>query len=265
MSLSGSQTNDESSSSTKVSEQGERSEKGGAVNELEAWKEVHDSLTAAVQISLEAVAALKAQHRYWLEEICANLTDEGKLQASSVWLRPVPPKKTKGKSGKANAAGGSKRKKKATGDSGNKEQNKPAKKPRKKKAEKKAVVAVAVDEETNKSDDTKSVKKVKISLKKRPPSTATEASQAASTAVDVQSPEDDPDMGEVDHPATPVSDYGQQKQKQKHEPNAGTAYNRSQPPDFPAAGAIPPQSSHQWATTAHRAGNQNIQVMVSCT
>ena len=102
---------------------------------------MHDSLTAAVQISLEAVAALKAQHRYWLEEICANLTDEGKLQASSVWLRPVPPKKTKGKSGKANAAGGSKRKKKATGDSGNKEENKPAKKPRKKKAEKKAVVA----------------------------------------------------------------------------------------------------------------------------
>ena len=63
-------------------------------NELDAWRQVHEQLTNAVIIAKEAVAAKKLQRRFWLEEICANLTEEGKLTASSVWTRPVPVKKT---------------------------------------------------------------------------------------------------------------------------------------------------------------------------
>lgn len=62
--------------------------------ELDAWRQVHEQLTNAVIIAKEAVAAKKLQRRFWLEEICANLTEEGKLTTSSVWTRPVPVKKT---------------------------------------------------------------------------------------------------------------------------------------------------------------------------
>jgi outer membrane biosynthesis protein TonB len=63
-------------------------------NELDAWRQLHENLTNAVIIAKEAVAAKKLQRRFWLEEICANLTEEGKLTANSVWKRPVPVKKT---------------------------------------------------------------------------------------------------------------------------------------------------------------------------
>ena len=46
-------------------------------------------LTEAVIVAKEAVAAAKAQRRYWLEEIAANLTTEGKLTATSVWKKPT--------------------------------------------------------------------------------------------------------------------------------------------------------------------------------
>lgn len=58
-------------------------------SELTAWREVHKRLTEAVIIAKEAVAAAKAQRRYWLEEIAANLTTEGKLTATSVWKKPT--------------------------------------------------------------------------------------------------------------------------------------------------------------------------------
>jgi hypothetical protein len=35
------------------------------------------------------VTAAKAQRRYWLEEIAANLTPEGKLTALSIWKKPT--------------------------------------------------------------------------------------------------------------------------------------------------------------------------------
>ena len=38
-------------------------------NELESWREVHGLLTKAVLVAREAVAARKAQRRFWLEEI----------------------------------------------------------------------------------------------------------------------------------------------------------------------------------------------------
>jgi outer membrane biosynthesis protein TonB len=62
-------------------------------NELNAWRQVHEQLANAVIIAKEAVAAKKLQRRFWLEEICANLTEEGKVTANSVWKRPVPVKK----------------------------------------------------------------------------------------------------------------------------------------------------------------------------
>jgi hypothetical protein len=62
--------------------------------EVEAWKQVHEHLTNAVIVAKEAVAAKKAQRRFWMEEICANLTPEGKLTVNSVWNRPSIIKKT---------------------------------------------------------------------------------------------------------------------------------------------------------------------------
>ncbi|KAI2496868.1 hypothetical protein MHU86_17615 [Fragilaria crotonensis] len=57
-------------------------------SEIKAWREVHARLTEAVIVAKEAVAAAKAQRRYWLEEIAANLTPEGKLTAASIWKKP---------------------------------------------------------------------------------------------------------------------------------------------------------------------------------
>lgn len=60
----------------------------------EAWREVHALLIKAVIASQNAIDAKKAQHRYLLEEICANLHDDGRLVPSSVWKRPkLIPKK----------------------------------------------------------------------------------------------------------------------------------------------------------------------------
>ena len=42
------------------------------------WQEVHQQLINAVLISKDAVAIQKAQRRFWLTEINANLNDEGK-------------------------------------------------------------------------------------------------------------------------------------------------------------------------------------------
>lgn len=65
-------------------------------SELEAWREVHRLVTHAVLVAKEAVHVAKAQRRYWMEEICANLTPEGKLTAASVWKKPTktPPRKS---------------------------------------------------------------------------------------------------------------------------------------------------------------------------
>jgi hypothetical protein len=61
--------------------------------DLEAWREIHKELTNAVLIAKEAVAAKKLQRRFWMEEICANLTEEGKLTHTSVWKKPMPQKR----------------------------------------------------------------------------------------------------------------------------------------------------------------------------
>lgn len=114
-------------------------------NELDAWRQVHSHLTKAVAVAREAVAARKIQRRFWLEEICANLTEEGKLTQSSVWKKPVQPRKTAAKkSAKQKETTPKRRKKKAD--------PKP-KKPKKKKKEEEG------DEEAPK-------KKIRLQLKK---------------------------------------------------------------------------------------------------
>jgi hypothetical protein len=121
-----------------------------APSELDAWKEVHATLTEAVKRAQDAVHAQKAQRRFWMEEICANLTGEGKLKPTSVWKRPVVQKKSAVKKPNVPKTAATKRKKKDP-------DSKPAKKPRKKKA--------ANNE--GESDGPKP-KKIKISLKKKP-------------------------------------------------------------------------------------------------
>ena len=61
--------------------------------DLDSWREVHRTLIEAVKVAEEAVASQKAQRRYWLEELCANLDDEGMHQPTSVWKRPATVKK----------------------------------------------------------------------------------------------------------------------------------------------------------------------------
>jgi hypothetical protein len=122
-----------------------------APSELNAWKEVHATLTEAVKRAQDAVHAQKTQRRFWMEEICANLTGEGKLKPTSVWKRPVVQKKSAVKKPSVPKPAGTKRKKKDPDTTA-----KPAKKPRKKKA--------ANNE--GESDGPKP-KKIKISLKKK--------------------------------------------------------------------------------------------------
>lgn len=119
--------------------------------ELDAWKEVHATLTEAVKRAQDAVHAQKNQRRFWLEEICANLTGEGKLKPTSVWKRPVVQKKSAVKKPSVPKTAGAKRKKKDPDTN-----LKPAKKPRKKKAA------------NNEGEpDAPKPKKIKISLKKK--------------------------------------------------------------------------------------------------
>lgn len=105
--------------------------------ELEAWREVHRHLTQAVLAAREGVAAAKAQRRFWMEEICGNLTPEGKLVQSSVWKRPAPikarktPKKSTPKTEKAPPK---RKKKKTEGDDEAKPKKKKSSGKRKKKS-----------------------------------------------------------------------------------------------------------------------------------
>lgn len=58
--------------------------------DVESWRQVHHTLILAVQKAERAVAVQKAQRRYWLEEICGNVKDDGSLVYSSIWNRPIP-------------------------------------------------------------------------------------------------------------------------------------------------------------------------------
>lgn len=80
-------------------------------SELETWREAHKNLMDAVIVAREAVDAAKAQRRYWMEEICANLSPEGRLTQNSLWRQRVTPKKAAPKKKASKPPTTSKRKK----------------------------------------------------------------------------------------------------------------------------------------------------------
>ena len=96
--------------------------------ELESLRQVHRSLVEAVKVSLSSVAAQRAQRRYWLEEICANLDGDGRHQASSVWKRPSTTKKQVSKRSVSKSTTAKRKRTSTPGVA------KPVKKPRKKKS-----------------------------------------------------------------------------------------------------------------------------------
>lgn len=53
--------------------------------ELEKWKSIHSLLKQSVSKALEEIAILKAQKRYWLEQLAFNLNDAGKVEPNSTW------------------------------------------------------------------------------------------------------------------------------------------------------------------------------------
>lgn len=62
---------------------------GTCLDDVAAWREVHATLLKAVQTARDAVAILKMQRRYWLEEIAWNLDDSGRVASHSVWKQPI--------------------------------------------------------------------------------------------------------------------------------------------------------------------------------
>jgi outer membrane biosynthesis protein TonB len=135
---------------------------------LDAWRQINGHLTSAVLISKEAVAAKKLQRRFWMEEICANVTEEGKLTYKSVWKRPVPSKKI------AAAAKKTVTKKRKKAEPKSKKMT-----AKKKKTEKK-------QEQTN--EDSKVVAPKKLTLKlKKPPTEAPRQEAAAGEEVEQES------------------------------------------------------------------------------
>lgn len=137
---------------------------------LEYWKEVHQQLINAVLISKDAIAVQKAQRRYWLAEINANLTPEGKLTNNSVWKRPSRRGKRGSTAGSATTTvkGGTKRKKKETvSNAGEKPAVKKRKYTRRKKQteEEKLPQSAAIDTERKGKAAVKPKPKLRLSLK----------------------------------------------------------------------------------------------------
>ena len=140
--------------------------------ELDAWRQVHDHLSRAVAVAEEAVAAKKLQRRFWLEEICSNLTEEGKLTSTSVWKRPVQPKKTAAKKAAKPKDGPTKKRKR-------KSDPKP-KKTKKKKEE----------EEEEDGDDEEQQPKSKMRVKLKAPSAKRSSPPLAAVAAEVHDPDE---------------------------------------------------------------------------
>ena len=57
---------------------------GEPQSQLEAWQEVHASLTRAVLVAREAIASKKLQRRFWLETICGNLAHPSEVKTTSL-------------------------------------------------------------------------------------------------------------------------------------------------------------------------------------
>jgi hypothetical protein len=205
-----------------------------AASELESWRQVHRSLIEAVKVSEEAVAAQKAQRRYWLEEICANLDEEGMHQPTSVWKRPQvtikkqPPKRTSSKPLVA------KRKKSI--------EPKPGKKARKRKSED-GGRGEEIPRATSKPKKSTSAK-----AKKTVPTP-----EAAPAEID-----EEQEMREKDQrvsnaaAAPPLQDYGSQSDQTQHSAYHHHHHHHHHPPH------VAQQTAH-WGSGAQ---NNNLQMMV---
>uniref|UniRef100_A0A7S1UR26 Uncharacterized protein n=1 Tax=Grammatophora oceanica TaxID=210454 RepID=A0A7S1UR26_9STRA len=56
-------------------------------HDLAAWREAHIHLQQAVLVAREGLSVARAQRRYWLQEIAANIAVSGKLVPSSSWRK----------------------------------------------------------------------------------------------------------------------------------------------------------------------------------
>lgn len=61
----------------------------GNADGIDAWREVHRHLTLAISAAQDGIVAEKSKRRFLLEEICANVTAEGKLTQNSSWKEQV--------------------------------------------------------------------------------------------------------------------------------------------------------------------------------
>jgi hypothetical protein len=139
--------------------------------ELESLRKVHGLLMEAVKTAESAVNAQLAQRRFWLEEICSNIDEEGNLQSTSIWKRPVTVKVPPGKKGSS-----LKRKKNSLESSS----EKPAKKPRTKKESETTRVKTAAAKPPLKRGPTVKIKMrtLPVSAEKRPPSPDSDATES---------------------------------------------------------------------------------------
>lgn len=183
---------------------------------IEAWRQVHSHLVRSVAIAREALAAKKAQRRFWMEEICANLTEEGNLTPTSVWKRPDPSSK------KASASSSLVSSKKATPSKGTKGAS--AGKKRKKPTTPDSVPgSVLKRSKKNLADDRKKSKKsgsppekstTKIRLKLPTTKNRTAAEEAAAAAAeedDLEDEEEEESSGEDDEEEEVVAEVEAQE------------------------------------------------------
>lgn len=186
---------------------GDEAEPPVVQSQLEAWRDVHTHLVHAVGIAREAVASKKLQRRFWLEEICSNLTEKGRLVTSSVWNRPTAPKRTAKRAAKASGANTTKkRKKKATVVSATVKTKKPRKKKSdQQKTEKEVKTPLSMDppddeeyDDNHEEDVARKTKKIRLKLSITS-SIKDEAAARVAADLDETSDEDVVEAQEVHH------------------------------------------------------------------
>lgn len=202
---------------------------------VESWRQVHSHLVEAVQVARAAVAAKRAQRRFWLEEICGNLSESGKLLPTSVWKRPIAPKKTPAKK----AAAAKKRKTKAT--------EKP-RKPRKKATKKETNEESPKPEDSNEHDEPQvSTKppKIRLKLSKQLADDTKSASSQPNDSSDEESTTEE--HGENEY--RPTFAYEASDGEEDNEPNESVAQDPSQMSPGSPSEQDTPQNNGHWTST----------------
>jgi hypothetical protein len=166
--------------------------------ELKSLRKVHALLMEAVKRAESAVNAQLAQRRFWLEEICSNIDEEGNLQSTSIWKRPVAVKVPPGKKGNT-----LKRKKNSLESSS---ETKAAKKPRTKKkdSENTRIKTTAAKPPLKKGPTVKiKMRTLPVSAEKRPPSPDSDATESQKDDDD----EDDDVSSSGSYPVVQLSEH----------------------------------------------------------